>query len=483
MAINLNDYLSVAEIADATSGNAPKIDCSVHIQAAANAASVLGDMLIVNAGRYLCSNITLNNVALVGAGTIDLGYDAGTPGVGAMAHSGTSFWCTDTSHSVFIAESGSTLRSLTIFYPEQTGVAFTTNGNKPTIYPPAITIPTNNENILIENVGCPNAYQFLQIGSMSNTNAVGRITLRGLRVYSIYCDIFVDVLRDVLNLDDCSFTFGWWDQTEVGTINANGVASNLATWTALYGRSFIIETADGVAANNCFWFCKGAAIQSIAGSETTSNVGLSQFNRFNNCLFDGCSSPIQSVFGGSWTSTTFTNCIFTSLDPGTFQGTYPWAGVGFDANTNGGTMRFIGCEFVGALGNVIRLVNHMDSLSFVGCNFRAWSRYSGSSQAAAIYLGSANSRVIVDSCTFDPSGGSAVSPIAIECEACASLSVSNSVMENTQTAIYFGSSATTRAIINGVSAYNTSGSQSIFVASGSAAVVTKGANDLDKAAA
>lgn len=480
MALFLNTFLSPAEIADATSGLPPTMDCSAHFQNAANAAKANGDKLIVSAGRYWCSNISLYNVALEGAGTIDLGYESGT--VGSLAHSGTSFWCQDTTNSLFNVQSGCTLRGFSIYYPNQTGAAFTANSNTPTTYPPSINILTNSENILLEDVGCTNAYQFLQIGSMSNTNAVGRITLRGLRVYSIFCDIYVDVLRDILNLEDCSFTFGWWDQSECGTVDPNGTVNNLATWTAINGRSFIIETTDGIAASNCFWFAKASVLQVVAGSEMTGSVGQSQYNRFTNCLFDGCSSPVQAVFGGYWTSTTFTNCIFASLNGVGYQGTYPYGGIGFDSTvTSGGSMGFIGCEFIGASGNLVRLVHPMATVTFSGCYFEAWGRYSSSTQIAAIYISDSTSKVLIDGCTFDASGGTVANRVAIDCEKCASLVVTNCAIGNAYTPIAIGAAAAGSILVSGVYTYGTGGSISVLVAAGSTSTLTLDAsNQLDK---
>lgn len=482
--VSITDFMTAAQIADSRTGIAPTLDSSAAIQAAANYAVANGLKLIAPAGRYLCSNITLSNLTLEGAGTIDLGYDAAVPGIGNKAHSGTQFYVTDTAHSLFIVMSGCRLSGFSVYYPNQTGAAFTANSNTPITYLATINIPTNNENIHITDVGSANCYQFLQIGSQSSTNAVGRIFLKNLRVYSIYNDMTVDVLRDILNMENCSFTYGWWDGNECGSVVNGSTIPNLATWTARNGRSVILETTDGVAASNCFFFAKAAVIQAIAGSESQPGLGQSQYNRFVNCLFDGCGTPVQAVFGGYFASTVFANCVFSDLSPGNFPGTYPAGIISNDSTAASSDITFNNCRFIGGREHQVSMSNPCGKLTFNGCVFSAWMRYVSASDGSAVYLNATSTDVVFNGCSFDPSGTASSQPNAIECQQCSSLTVTGCVFNNCYAPIMVGPAMSGKLTVSGCISQSTASPYAVaFQGAVPANVAISGSNQFDKPAA
>lgn len=235
----------------------------------------------------------------------------------------------------------STLRGLTIFYPEQK------MQNPPVPYP--WTIRGQGDNISLIDLLLVNPYQAVDFGTFS----AGRHFINGLYGQPLYRGLFIDQCYDVGRVENVHFWSFWggWDGEIYSFMRSEAVA-------------FILARTDWQFLFNCF--CIGYHI-GYHFIQKKSGPG--------NCLLTQCGSDVgpQAVrveAGQRHAGHSFVNCQFM-------------AGVEI-AESNTGPVKFTACGFWG-----VPTTNHHAVLAgtgqttFNGCHFISWGQQD--KEASAIH--------------------------------------------------------------------------------------------------
>jgi len=229
-------------------------------------------------------------------------------------------------------QTSSTLRGLTIFYPEQK------MKNPPVPYP--WTVRGQGDNISLVDMLLVNPYQAVDFG----TSPAGRHYIKGLYGQPLYRGLFIDQCYDVGRIENVHFWSFWggWEGPLYDFMRAEAVA-------------FVLGKTDWEFLTGCF--CIGYHIgyrfvQNDAGP--------------GNCLLTQCGSDIgptavrvESV--QSHAGVSFVNCQFM-------------AGIKV-AKTNRGPVKFTACGFWGVPTTdhhaVLEGAGHT---TFSGCHFIGWGQ-------------------------------------------------------------------------------------------------------------
>ncbi|HEV2208106.1 MAG TPA: glycosyl hydrolase family 28-related protein [Verrucomicrobiae bacterium] len=252
----------------------------------------------------------------------------------------------------------STLRGLTVFYPEQK------MQNPPVPYP--WTIRGQGDNISLLDVLLVNPYQAVDFG----TFAAGRHFISGLYGQPLYRGLFIDQCFDVGRVENVHFWTFWggWEHELYDFIRAQGVA-------------FILGRTDWQFLSNCF--CIG---YSIGYHFVQNHAGP------GNCLLTQCGSDVGPLAvrveaGQSHAGHSFVNCQFM-------------AGIEI-AQTNSGPVKFTACGFWG-----IPTTDHHARLqgtgqtTFLNCHFINW----GQKNAKAAAIEALSGGLTVSACDFMDAG-------------------------------------------------------------------------------
>jgi len=270
----------------------------------------------------------------------------------------------------------STLRGLTIFYPEQK------MKNPPVAYP--WTIRGQGDNISLLDVLLVNPYQAVDFG----TAPAGRHFIRGLYGQPLYRGLFIDQCYDVGRVENVHFWSFWggWDGELYAFMRAEAVA-------------FILGRTDWEFLSHCF--CIGYHI-GYHFVQNQSGPG--------NCLLTQCGADIGPTavrVEGSQTHAghSFVNCQFM-------------AGVEV-AGTNTGPLKFTACGFWGIpVTDHHALLEGTGHTTFNSCHFIGWGQRD--SKAAAIHARTGG--LTVTACDFMDVGKT---QIALEADVDAALVYGN----------------------------------------------------------
>lgn len=126
---------------------------TTRAQGACNLAKNVGLPVYAPDDDFEMAPITVENIRFYGADSQDIGYNAATPGVGAISLCGTQFRIRRTAAPTVNLKWGSTFEGITFYYPEQTKAAFDAAGFQPKVYPPTIHVDSNMTNFRIKDVG------------------------------------------------------------------------------------------------------------------------------------------------------------------------------------------------------------------------------------------------------------------------------------------------------------------------------------------
>ncbi len=248
----------------------------------------------------------------------------------------------------------SSLRGMTIFYPEQTLT------NPPVAYP--WTIRGSGDNISLLNVLLVNPYQGVDFG----TTPAGRHFISGLYGQPLYRGLFVDQCYDVGRIENVHFWSFWggWDGPLYEFMRKEAIA-------------FVLCRTDWEFLSNCF--CIGYHV-GYQFTQRASGPG--------NCLLTQCGSDIGPTAVRVESSQTHAGISFVN---GQFM-----SGVEV-AESNSGPVKFTACGFWGiATTDYHAMLNGSGHVTFNSCHFIGW----GQKDVKAPAIHAKRGGVTVSNCDF-----------------------------------------------------------------------------------
>lgn len=248
----------------------------------------------------------------------------------------------------------STLRGVTVFYPEQK------MKNPPVAYP--WTIRGQGDNIALVNVLLVNPYQAVDFG----TFPAGRHFINGLYGQPLYRGLFIDQCYDVGRIQNVHFWSFWggWDGELYSFMRSEAVA-------------FILGRTDWEFMSNCFCIGYRIGYHFIANKAGPGNCLLTE------CGSDIGPTAVRIEAGQAHAGHSFVNCQFMS-------------GIEI-TETNTGPVKFTACGFWGIpTTDHHALLEGSGHTTFNGCHFIGWGQRHR--DAAAIHAHSGG--LTVTACDF-----------------------------------------------------------------------------------
>jgi hypothetical protein len=347
-ALNVRDFGAV--------GDGVKDDTAAFVAAMKSASDTGNFVVFVPRGRYLIStrldvppNIILQGVY---QGPVGRTHEAGSVLL-AVADAGNA-----NGQPFIMLHASSTLRGLTVFYPEQK------LKNPPVPYP--WTIRGAGDNICLQNILLVNPYQAVDFGTLS----ASRHFISGLYGQPLYRGLFIDQCYDVGRVENVHFWAFWggWEGELYSFMRAEAVA-------------FVLGKSDWEFMTNCFCIGYHIGYHFVQNKYGPGNYLLSQ----SGSDISPCSVRVENSQAHAGNS--FVNCQFM-------------AGIQV-APTNQGPVKFTACGFWG-----IPTTDHHAVLEgsghtfFTGCHFITWGQQDPKAPAIHARRGG----LTVNSCDFMDSG-------------------------------------------------------------------------------
>ena len=249
---------------------------------------------------------------------------------------------------------GSTLRGLTVLYPEQK------MKNPPVPYP--WTIRGRGDNISLLDLLLVNPYQAVDFG----TFPAGRHYINGLYAQPLYRGLFIDQCYDVGRVENVHFWSFWggWDGELYSYMRSEGIA-------------FILGRSDWQFLSNCFCIGYHIGYHFIEKKSGPGNYLLTQ------CGSDIGPTAVRVECGQPHAGHSFVNCQFM-------------AGVEI-AKSNSGPVKFTACGFWGVpTTDHQALLEGTGHTTFNSCHFIGWGQHD--QKAPAIHARSGG--LTVTACDF-----------------------------------------------------------------------------------
>jgi hypothetical protein len=253
---------------------------------------------------------------------------------------------------------GSTLRGLTVYYPEQK------MKNPPVPYP--WTVRGQGDNISLIDLLLVNPYQAVDFGTLS----AGRHYIKGLYGQPLYRGLFIDQCCDVGRIENIHFWSFWggWDSPLYAFIRSEAIA-------------FILGRSDWEFMSNCFCIGYRIGYHFVQNAPGPGNYLLTQ------CGSDIGQTAVRVESSQSHAGISFVNGQFM-------------AGIEI-ANTNTGPVKFTACGFWGIpTTDRHAVLEGSGHTTFIGCHFTAWAQRDQT--APAIHARSGG--LTVTGCDFMDSG-------------------------------------------------------------------------------
>jgi len=346
-------------------GNGKHDDTSAF-QRAMKAVSAHGGIVFVPVGRYLIAShlVVPEGVTLEGVWTAPPAYlTTGRPaypdrGSVLLAVEGAG---NETGPAFITLDRGSTLKGLTVFYPNQRPDALTP-------YPWCVQ-GAGGDNISIVNCMLVNPYQAVDFG----THSCSRHYVKGLYGQPLRTGLFVDQCYDIGRIEDVHFWPFWSNDPKV------------RAWMVANGEAFVFARTDWEYVLNTF--CIGYKIayhfiQSKHGTMNGNLVGIGADTSHNAVEVDASHGMGILITNGEFVSDAGEQPTSVAVSP-----------------TNKGDIRFVNCSFWGPAYQIANLAGGM--VTFSACNFVNWAfitRTHHGTNVPAITLSGGN--LIVTGCTF-----------------------------------------------------------------------------------
>jgi hypothetical protein len=265
------------------------IDDTAAFQAAIASLAGQGGKLEVGAGKFLVSNVTVEDVSIVGVGVgeNDVPYDG----------NGTVFIITDTINPAFNIKRGASFIGCNFYYPNQDGVAV-----NPIVYPALMEFDRTSTvtNFTLDNCVLVNPFSGLNIkADIASGVAHGRINILNTQAYAVNNFITVDDALDDIHVVNFMCSPGVFQ-----SVALTGDA-NLRKWTQANGTAFLFEgDVDGFSADMGIVFGYSQAFAS------TGDIDLINFSQIS---VDQCPVAWNKV-SGELRNMVWTNCDVFAVD-------------------------------------------------------------------------------------------------------------------------------------------------------------------------
>ena len=275
----------------------------------------------------------------------------------------------------------STLKGVTIFYPEQTKT------NPPIAYPWTVRC-SGADNCSIVDVLMVNPYQAVDFGS----HASGRHFIRNLYAQPLYRGLYVDLCLDVGRLENIHFWPFW---------TAADKDSPVGKFMMEKGEAFVFGRSDWEYVTNCFAIGYHVGMKFIRGRGTGP--------------YEGAGNYLLTQSGADL-------CDIAVL----VEETQPHSGVSFSNSqifgdiivkeTNAGMVRFTGCGLFGSVsgknGTALAKIAGQGRVSFDNCHFYC---IHPEDKGKAIVQADGG-RISINNCVFINSQNTVVDPVPIVLE-------------------------------------------------------------------
>lgn len=268
-------------------------DDTVAIQNCINAVSANLKKNITGAifpnGKYKITNINVPaGVSIIGNFTMD-----------GITKRGTWLYCVSRTTAAVTLNSGSAIRGMGFYYPEQ-GWNDTTSAPL-YAYPGSIKIADDVRRILIEDICFLNAYY-----GIDASNHHELLWIRNVQGYCIYRGIEIDHTTDIDRINTMHLNYN------VLMVTGDANAVKYRNWTRKNGNAFILKKCDWILINDFFaWgYRRGIYI------DTSVNGGVDGA-KFINSGCDNVGNGIvvtSSHAGTTHSGITFENCYFTGFN-------------------------------------------------------------------------------------------------------------------------------------------------------------------------
>ena len=264
-------------------------DDTAAFQAAIDSLVGQGGKLEVGAGKFLVSNVTVEDVSVVGVGVgeNDVPY----------SDDGTVFIITDTINNAFHIKRGASFVGCNFYYPNQDGVAV-----NPIVYPALMEFDRTSTvtNFTLDNCVLVNPYNGLRIrADLASGVAHGRINILNTQAYAVNNFITVEDALDDIHVVDFMCSPGVFQ-----SVALTG-SQNLRKWTQANGTAFLFEgKIDGFSADMGIVFGYSQAFAS------TGDISLINFSQIS---VDQCPVAWNKV-SGEITNMLWSNCDVFAID-------------------------------------------------------------------------------------------------------------------------------------------------------------------------
>lgn len=232
----------------------------------------------------------------------------------------------------------STLKGVTIFYPEQTKT------NPPVAYP--WTVQSRGENCSVIDVFLVNSYQAVDFG----TNFSSRTYIRNLFGQAIYRGLFVDQCGDVGRIENVHFWPFW---------TAADPNDPVTKFTLEHGEAFVFGRSDWGYVTNCFAIGYNVGMHFIRTQAKDSTIFVGGGNYLlTQSGIDGSNTAVLVDEAQEHSGISFSNSqMFGDI---------------IISKTNKAMVRFIGCGLFGSITGAKTALAQIDGTgrtSFTDCHF------------------------------------------------------------------------------------------------------------------
>lgn len=344
-------------------------DDSAAVQAAAN----LQASVACGKGKFLCSNVTVEDCAFygIGVGANDAPYDS----------DGTVFIVTDQVNPAFNIKRGAAFYGCNFYYPEQDGTVAT-----PITYPALFEFDTTSTvtNFTLDHCVLVNPFNALNVqGDLVGPGvAHGRINISNTQAYAVNNFITADDVLDDIHLDNFVISVGvYQDVALVGD-------QYLRKWTQANGVAILLNNeVDGFSATNGIIFGYRQAVVS------TGDIDLINFDQIS---IDSC-PVVWNKTGGEVRNMVWSNFDIFAYDP--FDPSFNVAAFNLVGTSSKIEATFTAGHVAQAQGTVFLLTDDGASILRIGagCIIRNWGQATGATgNLAAVTISNPNAIVRLD---------------------------------------------------------------------------------------
>jgi hypothetical protein len=427
LAAHFSDVLNINDFALARDGVTD--DSEKFVAACQTAITQHLKVYIPSGGPILLTDAAqqnLTNLCIYGDGIRD--YDS-SEGYG---HQGSTFWFTGLTKTPFLIGPNVQFQGLIFFWPNQTEVATTSNGNLPIAYPPLFAQQSPAQNIVYFNfVDCQvtNCYDFLY--AVGTVAVVGSCIIERCTIYAIHNCFTLQNVPEVIFIANCLFTFGVYGSVvSVGpTYNLRSFTNTQGTWMKVVGdgtaTSVATTSVGGIMSSNNYIYGSLRGIWLAAGTLDISAFINTSFDTVPIMLQGdtGCAMFSTRFNGGTWYPIYLTQAGNPDTTAIVINNPAP-AGVGMNFSFSNITVPFVNGSLVSITGSNISNISFND----IRCNALGHTT-GGAGPYYGFQFNAPNANIRLQACDIMASDA-AVANTGVQITACNAITVSSCVFRN-----------------------------------------------------